>query len=100
MAAGGSRSSETEGDLLVFEEGVFQKDTEEDQRSFGQDKAPPQKRRAVTRVESAETQDYVSAPPLTSCVEQTMEGGGRGRNGGAELRAECSQRATLGPAHM
>ena len=65
-----SRSSETEGDLLVFEEGVFQKDTEEDQRSFGQDKAPPQKRTAVTRVESAETQDYVSAPPLTSCTRK------------------------------
>ena len=57
----------------MFEEGVFQKDTEENQRSLGQDKAHRQRRRAVTRVESAETQDYVSAPPLTSCMEQTME---------------------------
>ena len=57
----------------MFEVGVFQKRQGGDQRSFGQDKAPPQKRRAVTRVESAETQDYVSAPPLTSCMEQTME---------------------------
>ena len=64
---------ETEGDLLSSEVGVLKKDTEEDQRSIGQDMAPPQKRRAVIRVESAETQDYVSAHPLTSCMEQKME---------------------------
>ena len=40
---------------------------------FDQDKAPPHKIRAVIRVQSAETQDYVSAPPLTSCTEQTVQ---------------------------
>ena len=73
MAAAGSRRSETVGDLLLSEVGVLLRDSEEDQRSFGQVKAPPQKRRAVIRVESAETQDYVSALPLTSCMEQKME---------------------------
>ena len=41
--------------------------------SFGQVKAPSQKRRAVIRAESAETQDHVSAPPVTSHGEQKME---------------------------
>ena len=63
-AAAGSRSSETEGDLFVSEVGVRQKDTEEGQEPFGQVKAPPQ---------LAETQEYVAAPPLTSCMEQKME---------------------------
>ena len=40
---------------------------------FGKVKAPPQKRRAVARAESVETQDYVAAPPLTSCLEQKIE---------------------------
>ena len=81
MAAAGSRMFETEGDLLLSEVGVVQKRIEEDQRSFGQDKARGRKWRAVIRVESAETQYYVSAHSLTSCSEQKME------------------RATLGPAH-
>ena len=71
MAVVGSRSSETKNDLLLSEVGVLQKNMEEKQRSFGQDKAPPQTRRAVTRVESAETQDYAPAP-LTSCTDQNM----------------------------
>ena len=53
-AAAGSRSFEAGGDHFVSGLGVHQKETEEDQRSFGQVKAPPQKRRAVIRVESAE----------------------------------------------
>ena len=65
--------SDTEGDLFLSEGRVLQKDTEEDQRSFGQVKAPPQKGRTVMRVESVEAQDYVSATPLTSHVEQKME---------------------------
>ena len=73
MAAAGSRSSEAEGDLLVSQVGVLQRDSEEDWRFLGQVKAPHQKRRAVMCVESAETQDCVSAPPLTSCMEQIME---------------------------
>ena len=39
---------------------------DEEQRSLGLVKAPPQKRRASIRVESAETQDFVSAPPLNN----------------------------------
>ena len=68
MTAGGSgpRSSEKEGDFLQCEVGVRQKDTEEEQRSLGQVVAPPQKRRAAIRVESAETQDHVSAHPFAS----------------------------------
>ena len=73
MEAAGSRSSEAEGDLLVSEVGVLHKDTEKDQRSFGQVKAPPQNRRAVIRVESAETQYYVSGPLLTSRMDQKTE---------------------------
>ena len=73
MAAAGSRSSEAEGHLFVSEVGVHQKDTEDGQKSFGQVKAPVQKRRAVIRVESAERQDYVSAPPLTSGMGTDME---------------------------
>ena len=61
-AAAGSRSSEAEGDLLVSEVGIHQKDTEKDQNYFGHVKAP-QKRRAVIRARLAETQDHVSAPP-------------------------------------
>ena len=73
MAAAGSRSPEAEGALFLSEVGVLHRDSEEDWRSFGQVKAPPQKRRAVLRAESAETQDYVSALPVTSCMEQSME---------------------------
>ena len=69
MAAAWTPSSEAEGDLLVYAVGVLQRDSEEDQRSFCQAKAPPQKRRAVIRVESVETQDYVSPPALTRGME-------------------------------
>ena len=51
-------------------------------------------RRHRRKEESAEARDYASAPPLTSCTEQKTEEED-GRNGGAELRPECSQRATL-----
>ena len=61
VAVGDGRSSEMEGDFLLCEVGGHPKNTEEEQRPL-QDKAPPQKRRAVTRVESADTQDDVSAP--------------------------------------
>ena len=63
-AAAGSRSSEAEGDLFVSKVGVLQKDTEKGQESVGHVKAPPPKRRAATSVESAETRNHVSAPPL------------------------------------
>ena len=53
--------------------GVLPRDSEEDQRSAGQVKALLEKRRAVIRVESAETQACVSALPLTSCMEQKMD---------------------------
>ena len=52
MAAAGSRSSEAKGDLLLSEVRIRRKDSEEDQRSFVQARAPPQIRRAVIRVES------------------------------------------------
>ena len=71
MAAAGSGSSEAEGDLLVSEVGVLHKDTQEDQRSFGQVKVPPQKEEQ--HVESAETQDYVSGPLLTTRMEPKRE---------------------------
>ena len=73
MAAVGSRSYKAEGDLLLSEVGVHQKDTEECQKSLGQVKTVLQKRRAVVRVEWAETQDCVSAPLLTSRKEQETE---------------------------
>ena len=78
-------------DLFVSEVGVHQKDTEGGQESFGQVKEPPQKRRGVIRVESAETQDYVSPLPLTGHLDQKKGGGGREEHGGAEFRSECSQ---------
>ena len=81
-AAGpGTRRSENEGDFFLCEVAGRPKDTEEEQISLGQVKAPPQKRRAVTRVESAKTQDCVSAE-------------------GVMRHPYCSQRATLGPAHV
>ena len=67
-AAAGSRSSDAEGDLCLSEVGVHQKDTEEDLLT----KSRRRRRRAEVRVESAETQDYVSGPPLTSWMEQQM----------------------------
>ena len=58
-AAAGSRSSEAEGDLFFVRVGSsLKKATEEGHKSFGQAKAPPRKRRAVVRVESAETQNF------------------------------------------
>ena len=84
---------------FVSEVGVSKK-SEEDQRSFGQVKALPQKRRAVIRVESAETQYYVSAPPLAGSIGVETGGGGRERYGGAQLVPECSERATLGLAQV
>ena len=63
-----SRSSATEGGLLFVRSGSSSKDTEEDQRSYGQ----VQKRRAAVRVESAEKRDYVSAEALASHLEQKM----------------------------
>ena len=57
----------------VSEVGVHQKHTEQGPESFGQLKALPQKGRAVVRKESAERQDYMSAPPLTSHLEQNVQ---------------------------
>ena len=45
VAVVGSRSSATEADLSVSDAEVLQKDTEADQRSVGQVKAPPQKKK-------------------------------------------------------
>ena len=83
------KSSEMEGDILLCEVGGHPKDTEEEQRNV-QAEAPPQKRSAVTRVESAEAQDRVSE--LKWIEEENEEG--------AELRPECSQRAALGLANV
>ena len=95
MAAAWTPSSEAEGDLLVSAVGVLQRDSEEDQRSFCQAKAPPQKRRAV----GGDARLCVS-----TCADERHGtedgGGGRERHGGAELCPECSQRAALGPAHV
>ena len=57
----------------VSEVRVHQKHTEQDPESFGQVKPLPQKGRAVVREESAERQDYMSAPPLTSHLEQNIQ---------------------------
>ena len=62
-AGSGSRSSDMDGDFLPYEVEGRLKDTEEEQTSLDQVKALPQKRRAVARAASTETQDYVSAPP-------------------------------------
>ena len=86
MAAG----SETEGGLLVSDVGVLQKDTVEDQRFFDHVKAPPHRRRSAMRARLC----------LITSADKPNGGGGRGRNGGAELRPECSQRAPLGCAHV
>ena len=51
-----------EGDFVLCEVGGHSQDAEEEQRLLSQATAPPQKRIAVLRVESAETQDCVSAP--------------------------------------
>ena len=59
----------------MSEVGALHKDTEEGQRSFGQDKAPPQKGRTVIRVESAETQDYKGSRVVTSFWATKKEGG-------------------------
>ena len=69
----GSRSSAAEGDLLLSCE-------------------------FIRRAESAETQDSVSALPLSLGTE--YRGGGREEHGGAELCSECSQRVTLGSTHV
>ena len=61
-AAAGSRSSRAEGDLLLSEVGVLERDSKEEKRSFGQVKAPPQKRRAATRALLAETILCCSTP--------------------------------------
>ena len=51
-------------------------------------------------MESAETQDYVSAPLADELHGAENGDGGRERHGGVELCPECSQRATLGPAQV
>ena len=62
-----------EGDFLRCEVGGHPEDTEEEERPV-QAKAPPQKRREVIRVESAETQHNVSAFQLIEEEsEQDME---------------------------
>ena len=97
MEAAGSRSSEAEGDLLMSAVGVLQRDSEEDQRSVAQVKAPPQKNKSNTCRVGGDARLCVS----TSADElhgAGYGGGQRGRNGGAELRPECRQPATLGLA--
>ena len=73
MAAAGSRSSEAEGDLFLSEVRIRRKDSEEDQRILCPSQgATAEKKSSDTCRVSAETQDYISAPPLTSCMEQEM----------------------------
>ena len=59
VAVEGGQRSEMECDFLPCEVEGRPKDTEEVQRPLSQAKARPQERRAVIRVESAETQDYI-----------------------------------------
>ena len=88
----GSRSSEVEGDLFVFEVVVHQNVT-------GQVEAPPQmKKSSKTDRVGGDTTLCVSAPADESLGSKNG-GGGRKEQGG-ELCPECSQRATLGPAHV
>ena len=76
MGATGSRSSETEGDLFLSQGEILKKETEEDQRSFGQVKAPLQKRRAVTRVtDGGGTILCLSAPADESLGAENGGGG-------------------------
>ena len=73
MAAAGSRSSEAEGDLFLSEVRIRRKDSEEDHRILCPSQgATAEKKSSDSCSVSAETQDYVSAPPLTSCMEQEM----------------------------
>ena len=59
-AAAGSRSSEAEGDLLVSEVELHQKDTEKDQFSFGHVKAPQKRRASDTCTVGGDTRSCVS----------------------------------------
>ena len=69
-AADGSRSSETEGDLFFLSHvGVRRKGAEEDQRSS----AKSRRHRREEEEWAKKTQEYVSALPLTSYVDQKME---------------------------
>ena len=92
MTAAGSRpvSSEIEGDFLQCEVEGRPTNVEEEQRSLSKVKASLQKRRAVIRVESGETQDHVSAPRLTNRMEQRMEAEKRGINRGVMRHPECN----------
>ena len=65
----GSRGAEMVGGFLLCEVEGLPHDTEKEQRPL-QAKPPPQKRRAVIRVESAEKQDCASAPQW---IEEEME---------------------------
>ena len=58
MTAAGARGVEKEGAPIKCGVEGRPKDTEEEQSPLSQAKASPQNRRAVIRVESAETQDY------------------------------------------
>ena len=89
------RSVEDDQDLGMEEECVVCEHAEEvgQEESAARVRAPPQKRRAVMRVESAETQDYVSE-------SQGLEGIDDEENGGVELHPECSQRAAMLLAHV
>ena len=63
-AGSGSRVPQIEGGFLLCEVGGRLNDTGEEQRSLGQVKTPPRLRGAVTRVESAATQDCFSSTPV------------------------------------
>ena len=62
MAVAGSRSSNTEGDLLLVDGGVRREGTEEDQRSIGQVKAVPQQRSSNTGRVDGDTRSCLSTP--------------------------------------
>ena len=51
---------------------IRRKDSEEDQILFPSQGATAEKKSSDTCSVSAETQDYVSTPPLTSSMEQEM----------------------------
>ena len=93
MAVACSRSSKTEGHLLLSEVGVLQKDMEEDQRSFWSRQGAAAEKKSSGAGRVAETRLCLSTPtdkPLGGRVEAEK----RGRNVGAELHPEwCREKS-------
>ena len=100
-AASGSQSSKAEvGHSNVPEAVASWKCTGRNQMSAGYVKAQPQKKRAVARTESAETQDNVTAPPVDESPWPEFEGSGRCELGGAGFHPKFGEGASLGSTHV